>query len=1221
MVAEIILVSQGAQAADTRQNAQYVARGLSAIGYKVREQISVCESAQQLQQAVAASLKRSHVLLTIGGLGKMSGYMAKNTVARGLGLQLEVNTEALEAIRSYCQRTGEPYSKDDTSLAGIPRGSKPFPPAYGKIPGYVISSSRQHIIMLPETQNEIIPMFNKYVSPYLGGASTTTVTRTVRTYGASEKAVRDALTGMLSSSNPVITVQTEDGEVLVRVTAHAESNQHATAMCTPALRSIVGKIGDAAYGLDVDSLQSALVSKLAKKEYDIAIAESGTGGMFTRVITETEGGQQVLRYSVAADDDSSKVKKLELVARKLKKRGGGVSEYAAVAMADAARQKAGTNVGIAITASTEDTATRKCPPGLVYIAVCNENFVYVKQLVIGDGEASDDIIVDAALSRALNMARLFVDYLPRRYSGAIPLSEALEGRTVTDKESYDTGADILMPDDDDYTDDSAPKGGALKKFIVVLFSLIFVVSAGYIGFTMYKSYEAKKIAEELNNMFEFGEMGDVELSEDYPKDYQVKFAGLWNVNPDVVAFIQIEDTGVKYPIVQSTDNDYYLRRDFYEQSNQHGVPFMDFRVNVKAPSDNLVVYGHNMKDGTLFGEIANYKEFEYYREHPLVNLSTVYEDGQYKIFSIFTTNAYPAQGAVFDYYNFIDAENNTQFQQFLDQLKARSMVNTTVDVQPGDELITLSTCTYEFKDARLVVVARKLRRGEDATVDVANAVENPQPLYPDIWYSTFGGTKPEGIDPYWTVGENANNYVAGVSADGAATPEITNLALNASSSSSSSKSSSSDVSEDAANLVQSRREQSRSSQASESELAEQSQKVEASRLALESSKAAEQSRKESEAEESRKASQAAEASSEAMVRQLALESSKAVEESRLALESSKAAEESRLAAEAAEESRKASEAEESKKAAEESRKASEAEASKKAAEESRLAVEQAALTKKEEVKATPASVSYSANDVGTLTVISNGKRITDDAFDIIAGVVQNEVGSSFNEEAIKAQAVASYTYISQSIAAGSTPSVYTSSNVSSKVQQAVSDVLGEAIYYNGSLAFTPYHATSSGATTSSSSVWGGSYPYLVSVDSSVDRKVSGFEVRTTMPSEKVASLLESKLGVYVDDDPSSWFEILSYTDGDYIDKMAVCGETKSKSGSTITGRLIRETVLNLRSANFDIEYDSSSDKFTFTTYGYGHGVGMSQNGANAYASQGWSYVDILEHYYPGTSVQ
>ncbi len=253
------------------------------------------------------------------------------------------------------------------------------------------------------------------------------------------------------------------------------------------------------------------------------------------------------------------------------------------------------------------------------------------------------------------------------------------------------------------------------------------------------------------------------------------------------------------------------------------------------------------------------------------------------------------------------------------------------------------------------------------------------------------------------------------------------------------------------------------------------------------------------------------------------------------------------------------------------------------------------------------AVTFKVYDTGS------GRTVSGDELTIVSQVVQTEVGGSFSLEAIKAQAVAASTFIRFENAGGRTPSVKLST-AGATVKNAAKSVLGKGVYYNNRLAFTPYHATSAGQTNSSADVWGGHYDYLISVDSSVDEDAPGYRAVTTMTSAQVASAVKSKLGVTLDGDPGGWIEVVSLTDGGYNAKMLV-------GGKSTTGRVMRESVLNLRSAAFDIDYDDSSDRFTFTTYGYGHGVGMSQNGANLYARQGWSYEDILTHYYPGTTVK
>ncbi len=253
------------------------------------------------------------------------------------------------------------------------------------------------------------------------------------------------------------------------------------------------------------------------------------------------------------------------------------------------------------------------------------------------------------------------------------------------------------------------------------------------------------------------------------------------------------------------------------------------------------------------------------------------------------------------------------------------------------------------------------------------------------------------------------------------------------------------------------------------------------------------------------------------------------------------------------------------------------------------------------------------DDLGTIRIynLATGRTVTGNVFDIVSQVVQNEMGS-FHQEALKAQAVAAYSFILHENNAGRTPSLRLKA-ATSAVEKATKAVLGEYLAYNGKAAFTPFYATSAGATNSSADVWGGSYPYLVSVDSSVDENAKNFEVQKTISVDKVRDLLEDYFDdIELSDDPDDWFEVLSYTDGGYNKKMRA-------GDKTTTGRILRESVLSLRSAAFEWECDG--EDFVFTTYGYGHGVGMSQTGANEYAKDGWTYDEILDHYYPGTTLR
>lgn len=285
------------------------------------------------------------------------------------------------------------------------------------------------------------------------------------------------------------------------------------------------------------------------------------------------------------------------------------------------------------------------------------------------------------------------------------------------------------------------KRSPIISFLLFIFILIFLGSVGYLGYYYWKSAQNRSTYQSLREVYD--NPGFLAPA-GYPSGYDKDFAGLWEINPDIVGWINIDGTGLDYPVVQTTDNTKYYRMNFEGEYSEHAVPFVDAAVDLKKPSTNTIIYGHNIRtDGQMFNILKGYKELEYYQQHPVVEFNSVYHKGQYKIISVFYTNTHSEHGEIFPYHEFIDSQSEAQTQEYIDDVLIRSIINTGVDVLPSDELLTLSTCTYEFKDARYVVVARKVRKGESADVDTSQASMNPNPLYPDVWYQLFGGTKPD----------------------------------------------------------------------------------------------------------------------------------------------------------------------------------------------------------------------------------------------------------------------------------------------------------------------------------------------------------------------------------------------------------------------------------------------------------------------------------------------
>ena len=260
------------------------------------------------------------------------------------------------------------------------------------------------------------------------------------------------------------------------------------------------------------------------------------------------------------------------------------------------------------------------------------------------------------------------------------------------------------------------------------------------------------------------------------------------------------------------------------------------------------------------------------------------------------------------------------------------------------------------------------------------------------------------------------------------------------------------------------------------------------------------------------------------------------------------------------------------------------------------------------------------NDSGTstnetFTARFDGAVQTVNAYDLVCWIVNNEISTSFSDEAIKAQAVAAYSYVKYHNVNGLTPSVLVKKNPPQRIKDMVSSVWGVCCYYNGKVAQTVYMASSSGYTADAKNVWGGSVPYLKSVACPFDSASDpNYGVRMTVSESTMRSYLENSLNITLSSRPENWMVITGYVDGNYVASIDIDGQT------TISGRKMRENVFGykLKSAAFDVSY--SNGNFIFTTYGYGHGVGMSQNGANILAKQGCSYSEILKYYFTGIEV-
>lgn len=223
-----------------------------------------------------------------------------------------------------------------------------------------------------------------------------------------------------------------------------------------------------------------------------------------------------------------------------------------------------------------------------------------------------------------------------------------------------------------------------------------------------------------------------------------KFAELYAENNDFIGWLTIPGTNIDYPVMQHPEKDYYLHRNFQKEDEFSGTLFVDHKGKITKDSNpqNTIIYGHNMLYKYQFSALMNYKHNkEFLKVSPVIKFDTLFNDNQYKIISVFMTNVYAEHGEVFDYTNRIYFTNADEFFDYVLQCEDRSIYETGVDVQYGDEFVTLSTCDQDTSfEARLVVVARKVRPDESPEVDTEKIVRKDSIKYFDAYNQVFGRT-------------------------------------------------------------------------------------------------------------------------------------------------------------------------------------------------------------------------------------------------------------------------------------------------------------------------------------------------------------------------------------------------------------------------------------------------------------------------------------------------
>lgn len=253
-----------------------------------------------------------------------------------------------------------------------------------------------------------------------------------------------------------------------------------------------------------------------------------------------------------------------------------------------------------------------------------------------------------------------------------------------------------------------------RRIITALLIIIAVGSFGYFSWYYLSASknsgdyaglaELKKESQKVTDIYHA-----VPADEEEPQVLS-KYKSLLNKNKNLIGWIKIDDTNIDYPVMKSLNGkgDYYLDHSFDGKEDRNGSLFMDDACDPVGPSDNLIIYGHNMKSGEMFGQLDLYKDKSFYEKHPKIRFDTIYKEGIYEVMYAFQSRIYSEAEITFKYYQFIECNSELEFNSGLEEMKELSLYDTGLTAEYGDELLTLSTCDYDEDEGRFVVVCKRV---------------------------------------------------------------------------------------------------------------------------------------------------------------------------------------------------------------------------------------------------------------------------------------------------------------------------------------------------------------------------------------------------------------------------------------------------------------------------------------------------------------------------------
>ncbi len=389
-------------------DAQFLSIELAKLGISVIHQSTVGDNRERLLAQLKEAAERSDIIILSGGLGPTPDDLTKEVCCEFFGKKMFLHEPTVEKIKTYFSTKGMKMAQNNLKQAMLPKDCVIFPNDNGTAPGMAIEKDGVHILVLPGPPRELKPMFRNCAVPYLMQFSDRIiVSHNIRTFGIGESLMAERVNDLFEAENPTVAPYAKDGEALLRVTAMARTKEEAENLCKPVINEIKSRLDGFVYGVDYTCIEEAVIEKLKEKHMKVATAESCTGGLIAKRITDVPGASEVFDCGIISYANEIKHRVLGVSEDDLNKYGA-VSEPVARQMAQGALKVSGADIAVSVTgiAGPDSDSTNK-PVGLVYIGLADRDNVWVRELRTSRKDRSYNRYVSA--SNALNMIRLYID--------------------------------------------------------------------------------------------------------------------------------------------------------------------------------------------------------------------------------------------------------------------------------------------------------------------------------------------------------------------------------------------------------------------------------------------------------------------------------------------------------------------------------------------------------------------------------------------------------------------------------------------------------------------------------------------------------------------------------------------------------------------------------------------------------------------------------------------